>query len=159
LREQGSAFDPEVVARLDIAYHAVLRQLGLVDREDGTTLTVARRIIDLAVHGERDPERLVATAVESLGSSHTATDRSDISSDGKGVLAELDQPIRFEEEAKRYADAAESKDAKAAWLRIAHGSLKDFTVANVERLGYLDELCKDNDKRVRARHNEVRWLA
>src|SRR6516162_9748097 len=29
LREQGLAFDPEAVARLEIAYHAVLHQLGL----------------------------------------------------------------------------------------------------------------------------------
>ena len=66
LREQGLAFDPEAVAQLDIAYHAVLGQLGLVDREDGATLTVAKRIVDLAAQGERDPERLTAATVKTF---------------------------------------------------------------------------------------------
>jgi len=66
LREQGLALDPEAVAQLDIAYHAVLHQLGLVDREDGATLTVAKRIVDLAAEGERDPERLTAATVKTF---------------------------------------------------------------------------------------------
>ena len=66
LREQGLALDPEAVAQLDIAYHAVLHQLGLVDREDGATLTVAKRIVDLAAEGERDPDRLTAATVKTF---------------------------------------------------------------------------------------------
>jgi hypothetical protein len=66
LREQGGAFDPDVVAQLDIAYHTVLHHLGLADREDGATLMVARRVIDLAAQGERDPERLTAGTLEAL---------------------------------------------------------------------------------------------
>jgi hypothetical protein len=66
LREQGLAFDPEAAAQLDIAYHAVLGQLGLVVREDGATLTVAKRIVDLAAQGERDPERLTAATVKTF---------------------------------------------------------------------------------------------
>jgi hypothetical protein len=118
LREQGRAFDPDVVARLDIAYHAVLHQLGLVDREDGATLMVARRIIDLAAHGERDPEHLVAKTLETLGGPRTATDRSDASRDGEGAGAESDRYLKYAEEAKRCADAAENENVKAAWLRI-----------------------------------------
>ena len=41
----------------------MLHQLGLVDREDGATLMVAKRIIDLATLGERDPERLMAATM------------------------------------------------------------------------------------------------
>jgi hypothetical protein len=66
LREQGLALDPEAVAQLDIAYHAVLHYLGLVDREDGATLTVAKRIVDLAAEGERDPEHLTAATVKTF---------------------------------------------------------------------------------------------
>jgi hypothetical protein len=67
LRERGGgAFEPDVIARMDIAYHAVLHQLGLADVEDGATLMVAKRIIDIATLGERDPERLTAAAVEAL---------------------------------------------------------------------------------------------
>jgi len=57
LREQRRVVDLDEIAKLDIAYHAVLHQLGLADREDGATLIVAKRIIDLAMQGERDPER------------------------------------------------------------------------------------------------------
>jgi hypothetical protein len=66
LREQRHVFDPDDIAKLDIAYHAALHQLGLADREDGATLMVAKRILDLAIMGERDPERLTAATVESL---------------------------------------------------------------------------------------------
>jgi hypothetical protein len=66
LREQGCAFRPDVIDQLEIAYHAALGRLGLVDREDGATLMVAKRIIDLATLGERDPERLTAATIERL---------------------------------------------------------------------------------------------
>jgi PAS domain S-box-containing protein len=50
------------------------------------------------------------------------------------------------------------------WLQLARsyafaGSLKDFTAAHLDRLRYLDEFCRDSNKRVRARRNELRWLA
>jgi hypothetical protein len=66
LWERRRAFDPDEIARLDIAYHAVLHQLGLADREDGATLLVAERLIDLASQGEQDPERSTSATVEAL---------------------------------------------------------------------------------------------
>jgi hypothetical protein len=66
LRERGAAFDPEIIVRLDVAYHAVLHRLGLKDREDTAALRVAKEIIDLAAQGERDPERLTAETVGRL---------------------------------------------------------------------------------------------
>ena len=57
---------PDDIAKFDIAYHAVLHHFGLADREDGATLMVAKRIVDLAILGERDPERLTAAIVEAL---------------------------------------------------------------------------------------------
>jgi hypothetical protein len=44
----------------------VLHQLGLEDYEDGVTLVIAKLIVDLAMLGERDPERLTAATVEAL---------------------------------------------------------------------------------------------
>jgi hypothetical protein len=52
--------------RLTIAYHAVLHQIGLEDCEDGATLKIAKRIVDLATLGKRDPEPLIAATVEAL---------------------------------------------------------------------------------------------
>jgi hypothetical protein len=54
--------------RLTVAYHAVLNQLGLSGREDAGSLRVAKLIVDLVAHGERDPERLTAATVEALTS-------------------------------------------------------------------------------------------
>lgn len=66
LRERRRAFDPDDIMRLTIACGAVLHHLGLVDHEDGATLMVAQRIVDLAAQGERDPERLTAATIEAL---------------------------------------------------------------------------------------------
>jgi hypothetical protein len=73
LGEGGGAFDPADVAKLTIAYGAVLQRLNLADRQDGITLMIAKRIIGLATQGERDPERLMARTIEALTCS---TDRS-----------------------------------------------------------------------------------
>ena len=72
LGEGAGAFDPADVAKLTIAYDAVLHALNLADRQDGITLMIAERIIGLATHGERDPDRLMATTIEALT---RATDR------------------------------------------------------------------------------------
>jgi hypothetical protein len=66
IREMGGAFAPEVIVIMSNAYQAVLADLGLLDHEDSITLLVARRIIDLASEGERDPERLRVTTLASL---------------------------------------------------------------------------------------------
>jgi hypothetical protein len=57
------AFDPEVVAIISSAFGALFADLGLSDRDDAVALGVARRIIELAFAGERDPERLKATTL------------------------------------------------------------------------------------------------
>jgi hypothetical protein len=64
--ETGGAFGPEVIDIMSSAYQAVLSDLGLADHEDSLTLLVARRIIDLAAEGERDPDRLRASTLASL---------------------------------------------------------------------------------------------
>jgi hypothetical protein len=49
---QGCAFEPEVLATMNAAYHGVLQELRLVDREDAGTLRVAKHIVELAGLGE-----------------------------------------------------------------------------------------------------------
>lgn len=66
IRETGGAFEPEVVAIISSAYQAVLAELGLLDNEDKITLLVARRIIEFASEGERDPDRLRAATLVSM---------------------------------------------------------------------------------------------
>jgi hypothetical protein len=66
LRERRMALGLYDVTRLTVAYHAVLNQLGLSEREDAATLRVAKLIVDLVAQNERDPERLMAATVEAL---------------------------------------------------------------------------------------------
>jgi hypothetical protein len=55
---QGGVFLPEDITALTTAFEDSLSALGLVDRNDPTVLMVAKRIIELAKHGERNPTRL-----------------------------------------------------------------------------------------------------
>jgi hypothetical protein len=70
LEVSGSArchwFGPEDIAALTTAFEAALGKLGLVDRSDPTTVTLAKLIIELAKAGEREPERLCDSAVKRL---------------------------------------------------------------------------------------------
>jgi hypothetical protein len=65
LLEQQS-FEPEDIQVLSSAFEEALRELGLVDRTDPATQLVAKRIIELAQRGERDPIRLREGAVKGI---------------------------------------------------------------------------------------------
>jgi hypothetical protein len=65
--ENDHAFAPEDIANLTAAFDAALSKLGLVNRADPMTTTVARAVIQLAKQGERDPGRVCDGAVEMLG--------------------------------------------------------------------------------------------
>ena len=55
---QDGVFSPEDITALATAFEDTLRALGLVDRSDPAVLMVAKRIIEHAKHGERNPTRL-----------------------------------------------------------------------------------------------------
>jgi hypothetical protein len=63
---QQQAFEPEEIKVLSSAFENALRELGLVDRTDPATQLVAKRIIELAQRGERDPIRLREGAVKGI---------------------------------------------------------------------------------------------
>ena len=65
--ENDHSFEPEDIANLTAAFEAALSKLGLVNRTDPATMAVARLIMQLAKDGERDPARLCAAAVKTLG--------------------------------------------------------------------------------------------
>ncbi len=66
LLEGDPAFGPDDVKILRAAFEDALRELRLINREDPATLTVARKIIELARTGERDPVKLRKGALRSL---------------------------------------------------------------------------------------------
>ena len=64
--EYGPVFEPEEVASLTAAFDAAFNKLGLVNRKDPMTTTVAKLIIQLAKNGERDPKELCDQALKIL---------------------------------------------------------------------------------------------
>jgi hypothetical protein len=63
---EKSAFGPEEIERMTTAYEDALRALGLSDRADPMTEILARKIIEIAQTGERDPARICANAVATI---------------------------------------------------------------------------------------------
>lgn len=61
------SFDPSAMNAIAAAYHATIRELGLTGRIDPITEIVARKVIDIAETGERDPARIQAHVVAGRG--------------------------------------------------------------------------------------------
>lgn len=61
------SFNPEVKNAIAAAYESTLRVLGLTGRGDLITEIVARKIIEIAQTGERDPERIKSLVISGLG--------------------------------------------------------------------------------------------
>jgi hypothetical protein len=69
LRRQG-VFTPEDIVMLDNVFERVLKALGLVDRKDPMTEMVAKKLVELATSGIRDPDRLQALTVQAFTQQH-----------------------------------------------------------------------------------------
>jgi hypothetical protein len=63
------AFGPDEIVILTTAFEGALKTLQLIDRTDPATEMVARKIIQLAGQGVRDPEQLRQMTVRSRSSS------------------------------------------------------------------------------------------
>ena len=64
---RNSAFDPELCRALGTAFETCLTQLGLVERSDPLTVTIAKKMIELGHRGVRDPDRLCELTAKELG--------------------------------------------------------------------------------------------
>ena len=62
-----SIYDPEAVRAMSLAYEAALQQLHDRGQPAIVREVIARRIMELAALGERQPERLCATVLSELG--------------------------------------------------------------------------------------------
>ncbi len=63
---QNAVFGPEDIQRLSTAYEDAFRALELTDRSDPITQIIAKRIIEAAQTGMRDPATLCAGAIKDL---------------------------------------------------------------------------------------------
>lgn len=64
---QNTPMGPEQIARLVAAYEQTLRRLSLKDRDDPLTELVARKTIEVAQTGVRDPAEISKLAIKELG--------------------------------------------------------------------------------------------
>jgi hypothetical protein len=64
---KNTAMEPEEVASVTEAYEQTLRTLGLKDRNDPITEMVAKKIIQIAETGVKDPAKISSLAVKGLG--------------------------------------------------------------------------------------------
>jgi len=64
---QNMPLVPEDISRLVAAYEAALKALELIDRTDPITEIVARKIIEIAQTGVRDPLQISKLALKALG--------------------------------------------------------------------------------------------
>jgi hypothetical protein len=62
----GHKFDPATTRAMSVAFDEVCRSLGLVDKTDQATGLVAGKIIELALRGETDAQRLTAAALRAF---------------------------------------------------------------------------------------------
>jgi hypothetical protein len=65
---ENCAFDPDEVEAISAAFEDACRTLGLAERIDPLRDLVARKIIDCAQTGERDPLRLRDCALAAIKS-------------------------------------------------------------------------------------------
>jgi hypothetical protein len=63
---QNRPMGPEEISRLTAAYEQALRGIGLVDRDDPLSEMVAKKVIQIAQSGVRDPKDIAALAVMEL---------------------------------------------------------------------------------------------
>jgi hypothetical protein len=63
---QNTAFDPETIRVISDVFEKALIDLGLTDRTDPLAELLAKKIIEAAQTGERDPLRIYQRAIDSL---------------------------------------------------------------------------------------------
>ena len=66
---QHAAFDPETIEIMSAAYEGACEALNLADRTNPLTYLVAKKIIELAQRGERDPDQMRQQALKAFGRS------------------------------------------------------------------------------------------
>jgi hypothetical protein len=63
---RNKAFEPEAIATMTSAYADVCRELGVQDRDQLQADAVAKKIIEFAQRGERDPVRLRQSVLQAF---------------------------------------------------------------------------------------------
>jgi len=113
---QYSAFEPEDLKAMTVAFEQALSDLKLADRTDPLAEQVARKVIEFAQRGERDPMRLRQGAVEAL------TDVTQATADKRVGKSKKYGPREFREFAQRcirWAEDAKNERQRQTLLNLA----------------------------------------
>jgi len=70
---ERQAFRPETSALLGDIFEEVLKEFGLISRQDPITELIAEKLIELANAGERDPVRLKQLTIAAARGNGTAS--------------------------------------------------------------------------------------
>ena len=68
---KGQAFQPETVRAMGAAFDTACRRLRLAHRIDPATELVAKKVIEVAQRGERDPDRICSSVLEAFNAEGT----------------------------------------------------------------------------------------
>jgi hypothetical protein len=69
---QGRSFDPETIEVMGQAYDKAKRRLHDTGQPALVQEVIAKRIIDIAAAGERDPDQIAQHALQALGVGRTS---------------------------------------------------------------------------------------
>jgi hypothetical protein len=64
---QNLPMGPEEVSRMTTAFEKALRTVGIEDRNDPMAEMIAKKIVEIAQTGVRDPAEISAQAIRELG--------------------------------------------------------------------------------------------
>jgi len=64
---QNMPIGPEEITRLTTAYEQALRAIGIVDRDDPLAELLAKKIVQVAQTGVREPADISAQAIKEIG--------------------------------------------------------------------------------------------
>ena len=71
---QNMPMGPEEITRLTTAYEQALRTIGIVDRGDPLAELLAKKIVQVAQTGVREPADISAQAIKEIGKQRSAPD-------------------------------------------------------------------------------------
>jgi hypothetical protein len=64
---QNMPMGPEEISRLTTSYEQALRTIGIVDQDDPLAELLARKIIEIAQTGVREPRDISTLAIKEIG--------------------------------------------------------------------------------------------
>ena len=155
----GRTFDADMIAIIATAFDAACQDLGLTDRRDPITETLAMKIIEAAQTGVRDPDAIRQQAIHALadspslipvlGQTHLMTERPGALPPARresirrsNVKRVHESPTSLDQQIEAAQGEVERQDATIARLKSEGLEITDATQHLVALLIKLNDLLK-----------------